>query len=133
MVMDEEREDGGGEEALEEVNVLGESNQPEKFNVVQEIVGVIESVAQFGDYRRTQKKECYGVVRRMKLLLPLFEEIRDLERPIPETGIAWLCNLKKALLLAKKLLKTCNEGSKIYLVRILKLFEAFLCKGVLGS
>jgi hypothetical protein len=126
MVMDEEREDGGGEEALEEINVLGESNQPEKLNVVQEIVGVIESVAQFGDYRRTQKKECYGVVRRMKHLLPLFEEIRDLERSIPETGIAWLCNLKKALLLAKKLLKTCNEGSKIYLVRILKLFEAFL-------
>lgn len=56
--------------------------------MVQEIVGVIESVAQFGDYRRTQKKECYGVARRMKHLLPLSEEIRDLERPIPETGMA---------------------------------------------
>lgn len=126
MVMDEVREDGVGEEALEESNVLGESNQPEKFDVVQEIVGVIESVAQFGDYRRTQKKECHGIVRRMKMLLPLFEEIRDLERPIAETGIAWLCNLKKALLFAKRLLKTCNEGSKIYLViRILKLCESF--------
>ncbi|VVA25712.1 PREDICTED: U-box domain-containing [Prunus dulcis] len=77
--------------------------------------GVIELVAQFGDYRRTQRKECYNLVRRMKLLLPLFEETRELDGPIPEGGVAWLANLKKVLLMAKKLLKTCNEGSKIYL------------------
>ncbi|KAK4600219.1 hypothetical protein RGQ29_010046 [Quercus rubra] len=106
MVMDNgEREDEGG--------VGGEL--VEKLHVVQEIVGVIESVAQFGDYRRTHKKDCSGIVRRIKLLLPLLEEIRDLETPIPETGIAWLCSLKKVLLCARKLLKMCNEGSKIYL------------------
>ncbi|KAH0990708.1 hypothetical protein GBA52_002191 [Prunus armeniaca] len=77
--------------------------------------GVIELVAQFGDYRMTQRKECYNLVRRMKLLLPLFEETRELGGPIPERGVAWLANLKKVLLMAKKLLKTCNEGSKIYL------------------
>ncbi|KAM1725133.1 hypothetical protein ACFX11_016177 [Malus domestica] len=77
--------------------------------------GVIEYVAQFGDYRRTQRKECYNLVRRMKLLLPLFQETRELDGPIPERGAAWLANLKKVLLMAKKLLKTCNEGSKIYL------------------
>lgn len=110
MAMDNgEREDGGigggvGGELVEELHV------------VQEIVGVIESVAQFGDYRRTHKKDCSGIVRRIKLLLPLLEEIRDLETPIPETGIAWLCSLKKVLLCARKLLKMCNEGSKIYLV-----------------
>ncbi|XP_050267885.1 U-box domain-containing protein 15 [Quercus robur] len=109
MVMDNgEREDGGGGGG-----VGGEL--VEKLHVVQEIVGVIESVAQFGDYRRTHKKDCSGIVRRIKLLLPLLEEIRDLETPIPETGIAWLCSLKKVLLCARKLLKMCNEGSKIYL------------------
>ncbi|KAL0016814.1 hypothetical protein SO802_003883 [Lithocarpus litseifolius] len=102
-----EREDGGGG------GVGGEL--VEKLHVVQEIVAVIESVAQFGDYRRTHKKDCGGIVRRIKLLLPLLEEIRDLETPIPETGIAWLCSLKKVLLCARKLLKMCNEGSKIYL------------------
>ncbi|KAM3711009.1 hypothetical protein ACB098_01G076600 [Castanea mollissima] len=109
MVMDNgEREDGGAGGG-----VGGEL--VEKLHVVQEIVGVIESVAQFGDYRRTHKKDCSGIVRRIKLLLPLLEEIRDLETPIPETGIAWLCSLKKVLLCARKLLKMCNEGSKIYL------------------
>ncbi|CAN6722501.1 unnamed protein product [Malus baccata var. baccata] len=81
--------------------------------------GVIEYVAQIGDYRRTQRKECYNLVRRMKLLLPLFEETRELDEPIPERGAAWLANLKMMLLMAKKLLKTCHEGSKIYLVELM--------------
>ncbi|KAM1463369.1 hypothetical protein ACFXTO_043168 [Malus domestica] len=51
----------------------------------------------------------------MKLLLLLFEETRELDKPIPERGAAWLENLKMMLLMAKKLLKTCHEGSKIYL------------------
>ncbi|KAF5455654.1 hypothetical protein F2P56_025204 [Juglans regia] len=117
MTMDAKRKEGEGGvvEIVEEGNVLGASNQPDKLDVVEELVGVVESVARFGDYRRTQRKECCGIVRRMKVLLPLFEEIRDLEKPLPEAGVAWLCNLKKAFLMAKKLLKTCNEGSKIYL------------------
>ncbi|EXB56308.1 U-box domain-containing protein 15 [Morus notabilis] len=84
-------------------------------NVLQELVSVVEMAAHFGDYRRTQRKECYNLVRRMKLLLPLFDELRDLDSPIPDKDIACLCNLKKALVMARKLLKTCNEGSKIYL------------------
>ncbi|KAJ7957969.1 RING-type E3 ubiquitin transferase [Quillaja saponaria] len=113
MVMDGERD---GRENVDNVN---DSNQSEleDIDVVQEILAVIESMAQLGDYRRTQGKESYNLVRLMKLflLLPLFEEFRDLETPIPEKGLAWLCNLKKALVLVKKLLKLCNEGSKIYL------------------
>ncbi|XP_062099007.1 U-box domain-containing protein 15 [Humulus lupulus] len=101
MVMDEERGDEIGE--LEELNV------------VEGLVGVVEMVAQFGDYRRTQRKECYNLVRRLKLLLPLFEELRDLDGSISDKDIACLCNLKKTLVMAKKLLKTCNEGSKLYL------------------
>lgn len=112
MVMDEERGGGGGGGELVEET----PNQPEQSDVLQDLVGVIELVAQFGDYRRTQKKECYNLVRRLKLLLPLFEELRDLETPMPEKGTASLCSLKKAFILAQKLLKTCNEGSKIYLV-----------------
>ncbi|PKI55113.1 hypothetical protein CRG98_024404 [Punica granatum] len=87
----------------------------EEANVLEEIVEVIESAAQFGNYRRTQRKECYSLMRRMKLLLPLIEEVRDHEEPISEAGTAALWNLKKALIAAMKLLKTCNEGSKIYL------------------
>ncbi|XP_030527262.1 U-box domain-containing protein 15 [Rhodamnia argentea] len=116
MVIDGESlggEEGG--EAVEEENTPDESVSPEEADVLQEIVSVIESAAQLGDYRRTQRKECYNLVRRLKLLLPLIEEIRDHDEPISETGVESLWNLKKAISLAKKLLKICNEGSKIYL------------------
>ncbi|KAK9270022.1 hypothetical protein L1049_025595 [Liquidambar formosana] len=100
---------------MEEENVSNASNPQERMDVVEELVGAIESVASLGDYRRTQRRECYNLMRRLKLLLPLLEEIQDLYRPIPDVGLASLCNLRKVFLLAKKLLKTCNEGSKIYL------------------
>ncbi|KAH9693828.1 U-box domain-containing protein 15 [Citrus sinensis] len=101
---------------MEEENENFAPSSPQEIdNVIQEMLSAIESVAQLGDYRRTQKKECYGLVRRMKLLLPLIDEIRELDTPISETNMAALCNLKKALVVAKKLLKLCNEGSKIYL------------------
>lgn len=116
VIMDGGRR-GGGEIIMEEENENFAPSSPQEIdNVIQEMLSAIESVAQLGDYRRTQKKECYGLVRRMKLLLPLIDEIRELDTPISETNMAALCNLKKALVVAKKLLKLCNEGSKIYLV-----------------
>ncbi|KAL5778345.1 hypothetical protein ACOSP7_011271 [Xanthoceras sorbifolium] len=115
----DERESGeGGVAALEEEEIdlpTSSSSPVEEIDVIQEIFSVIEFVAQLGDYRRTQRKECYNLARRMKLMLPLLEEIRDYDSPINEAALASLCCLKKALVMAKKLLRTCNEGSKIYL------------------
>ncbi|KAG6785573.1 hypothetical protein POTOM_007137 [Populus tomentosa] len=108
MVMDGERD--------QESTESNESSPREEIDIAQEILSVIESVARLGDYRRSHKKECYGLVRRMKLLLPFLEEIKDFDGTISDVGIASLSSLKKALVLAKKLLTTCNEGSKIYLV-----------------
>ncbi|KAF5747233.1 hypothetical protein HS088_TW06G01414 [Tripterygium wilfordii] len=116
MVMDGERDGEGGGGGGEEIfDGEYESGPQGEVDLVQEITSVIESVAQLSDYRRTQRRECNGLVRRMKLLLPFLDEIRDLDLPISETGIDCLSKLKRALLMAKKLLKTCNEGSKIYL------------------
>ncbi|KAJ8762173.1 hypothetical protein K2173_007327 [Erythroxylum novogranatense] len=108
MAMDGERE---------EADPSNHSNPHQDFDdLPQEIVDLIESVAEFADYRKTYRKECYSLVRRMQLLLPFIDEIRDrCETPLPEKVIDCLNRLKKALCLAKKQLKLCNEGSKIYL------------------
>lgn len=120
VIMDGEIEgERGGEETLSEETDLSTSTHQEEIDVAQEILAVIESVARLGDFRRTQKKDSNSLVRRMKLLLPLLEEIRDINIPLSKAGIATLYNLKKALLAARKLLRLCNEGSKIYLVRLL--------------
>lgn len=106
---------GGEGEMLEDENVAMFSKSRDDGEEIEELIGIIESIKLFGEYRRTQKQESHSLVRRLKLLLPLLEEIRDLGGPLPETGTACLRKLKKAFVSAKKLLKTCYAGSKIYL------------------
>lgn len=106
----------GEGEIVEEENLLNPKN---KMDVIQELIALIDGVQSIGDFRRTQRKEAHSLVRRMKLLLPLLEEIRDIDTQIPETGMTCLCDLKRAFSAAKKLLKMCNDGSKIYLVCVL--------------
>ncbi|CAL5328806.1 unnamed protein product [Camellia sinensis] len=86
-------------------------------DVVKELMEVIETLGSFVSYRRTQRKECLNLVRRLKLLVPLLEELKDqqLHTPISDEALNCLANLKKALRYAKKLLSTCSHGSKIYL------------------
>ncbi|KAI8028557.1 U-box domain-containing protein 13 [Camellia lanceoleosa] len=92
-------------------------------DAVKELTEVIETLGSFVSYRRTQRKECLNLVRRLKLLVPLLEELRDqqLHTPISDEALNCLANLKKALCYAKKLLSTCSHGSKIYLVSSLSL------------
>ncbi|XP_057769122.1 U-box domain-containing protein 15-like isoform X2 [Salvia miltiorrhiza] len=90
----------------------GEGNGVE---VVGEMVETIEKVGKYTDFRRTQRKECMNLVRRLKLLTPLLEEIRELHTSVSADALNHLVDLNKALLASKKLLKTCNSGSKIFL------------------
>ncbi|KAI8549054.1 hypothetical protein RHMOL_Rhmol07G0321500 [Rhododendron molle] len=117
MVTSREGKKEGEEEIVleEEENNNALNNPKNKMDVIQELVALIEAVQSIGDFRRTQRKEAHSLVRRLKLLLPLLEEIRDIDTLIPEAGMTCLCNLKHAFLAAKKLLKMCTEGSKIYL------------------
>ncbi|CAL5349514.1 hypothetical protein CsSME_00036431 [Camellia sinensis var. sinensis] len=116
MVTAREDEKAGEEGVIMEgENLLNPINPESKMDVIQELIALVDSVQSIGDFRRTQRKEAYNLMRRLKLLLPLLEEIRDLDTQMPEVGMICLCNLKKAFLCAKKLLKICNEGSKIYL------------------
>ncbi|KAF4357672.1 U-box domain-containing protein 15 [Cannabis sativa] len=85
-------------------------------DVVVELMGLIETVGSYSGYRKTTRKQCLSLVRRLQLLVPLLEEIRENDTTlISAQALNGLVNLKTALLPAKKLLKDCNYGSKIYL------------------
>lgn len=88
----------------------------DKSDVVGELMGVIESVGSYSGFRKPQRKECFNLVRRLKLLVPLLEEVKEIDSLVSAKALNGLANLKKALQLAKKLLKNCSCGSKIYLV-----------------
>ncbi|XP_052202282.1 U-box domain-containing protein 15 [Diospyros lotus] len=99
---------------LEEEGGLDPVNANDKMDLIQELIAMVDSVHSIGEFRKTQKKEACVLMRRLKLLLPLLEEIRDGE-PVPEAAMVCLSNLKKAFVAARKLLKMCTEGSKIFL------------------
>ncbi|KAH1099180.1 hypothetical protein J1N35_016101 [Gossypium stocksii] len=103
---------------LSSSEVLGDSEAAAAAGVVRELMEVIETVGSYAGFRKTQRKDCLNLVRRLKLLVPLLEEIKDqVGNPlgVSGSGMDSLVSLKKALLGAKKLLKNCNHGSKIYL------------------
>ncbi|GMI89799.1 Plant U-Box 15 [Hibiscus trionum] len=112
MVVYRERDSDSG---FQRGETLEEEKQQNEFDLVQESVSLIEYVARLGDFRSTQRHECYSLVRRMKILLPFFDEIRLFGACIPPHAVAALSKLKKVVCLAKKLLKTCSDGSKIFL------------------
>jgi hypothetical protein len=93
----------------------------DESDVVGELMGVIETVGSYAGYRKTQRKECLSLVRRLKLLLPLLEEILELGTPVSGEALNCLADLRQPLLAAKKLLKHCSYGSKIYLVSLCSL------------
>ncbi|XP_068639290.1 LOW QUALITY PROTEIN: U-box domain-containing protein 15-like [Aristolochia californica] len=108
----------GGEEASVEQIEKGELSETlEEANPrIRELIDVVESVTGLGDFRKTLRKECFNLIRRMKLLLPFLEEIQDLEGHIPVDAVKCLSSLTKVFACAKKLLECCHDGSKIYLV-----------------
>ncbi|XP_031250452.1 U-box domain-containing protein 15-like [Pistacia vera] len=103
----------------------GVSRSGNESDVVGELLEVIEMVGGYNGYRKTQRKECLNMVRRLKLLVPLLEETREHDKPFSCEALNFFANLKKALLAAKKLLKHCNYGSKIYLALE---SEAVMCR-----
>ncbi|GMN50091.1 hypothetical protein TIFTF001_019243 [Ficus carica] len=85
-------------------------------DVVGEMMGLIRTVGSYSEYRKTLSKECSNLVRRLQLLVPLLEEIRENDTVLNSANaFNSLVNLKASLRPAKKLLKDCHCGSKIYL------------------
>lgn len=100
-------------ETGEKGSVCGSSER----DVIGEMMEVIENVGSYVGFRRTQRKESMNLVRRLKLLVPLLEELKEIgTAKVSGEALEGLAGLKKALVSSKKLLKTCNYGSKIYLV-----------------
>lgn len=106
----------------------------EEGDVVKALFNVIEFVGSLPNYQWMQRKECFNLVRRIKQLVPMLEEVRELETgPLPAEAEAFLGNLKKLFVSAKKLLRCCHDGSKIYLVRISTSFFFFNLPSFLSS
>ncbi|CAN1150432.1 U-box domain-containing protein 13 [Linum perenne] len=102
----------------------GEQKERKKTNkeeaaprpLIRTLIDTVNDIASISDYRSTVKKQYCNLARRLKLLTPLFEEIRECKDAIPEETVDALVSLKIALDSAKELLRFGCEASQIYLV-----------------
>ncbi|XP_019199504.1 PREDICTED: U-box domain-containing protein 13-like [Ipomoea nil] len=88
----------------------------EKEAIARELIELANEISAISDFKSMVKKQYCNLARRLKLLTPMFEEIRDSKEPLPEASLKALLSLKAALESAKDLLKFGGEGSKIFLV-----------------
>lgn len=91
---------------------------------VRSLIGLVNDVASISDYRYAVRRQYCNLARRLKLLIPMFEEMRDMKKQaLADATVTALASLKEALESTKELLRLGSEGSKIYLVR----FLSFVC------
>ncbi|RWW28487.1 hypothetical protein GW17_00007048 [Ensete ventricosum] len=93
--------------------------------VVDRLAEAVEEIAAISDYRNAYKKQFCNLSRRIKLLAPMFEELKESKDPISEPAVGALEKLNRALDSAKDLLRLGSEGSKIFLVCRSGVAEAF--------
>lgn len=86
------------------------------MGVVMELIEIVNKISEISDFRFTVKKQFGNLSRRLKLLTPMFEEIRDSKNKISDDCVKALGKLKEAMVLALDLLRFGSEGSKIYMV-----------------
>ncbi|XP_041995012.1 U-box domain-containing protein 13-like [Salvia splendens] len=90
--------------------------EDDKAALSRKLIDLVGEISAFSDYRASVKRQYTNLARRLKLLTPMFEEIRDCKEALSEDSIRALAELAGALESAKELLRFGSEGSKIYLV-----------------
>lgn len=92
------------------------AEEGERGELIRNLIDIVNEISAISDYRYSVKKIFSNLARRLKLLTPLFEEIRDVKEPLPDDSHQALVSLMEAMESAKQLLRIGSEGSKIYLV-----------------
>lgn len=82
----------------------------------ERLIEVVEEIAAIMDYPNTYKKQFGNLSRRVKLLLPMLEELKESKEPILDEAARGLMQLRDALDAARELLRFGSDGSKIFLV-----------------
>ncbi|KAE7997000.1 hypothetical protein FH972_001675 [Carpinus fangiana] len=92
---------------------MGPMEDPED-SVLSRLVESVKAISELPECRNVSKKMYGNLVRRVKLLSPLFEELRDSEKELGEEEVKALESLRIALDSAKDVLGSVNGGSKLY-------------------
>ncbi|KAG6491114.1 U-box domain-containing protein 12-like [Zingiber officinale] len=95
---------------------------------VDALLAVVSEVSALPEIRGPLSRMCCDLARRVKLLLPLFDELRDDPDSIGLIELRSLESLCATIVEAKDALRLVNEGSKIYQVLRREKFERLFLK-----
>ena len=84
--------------------------------VLSQLVDSVKAISELPECRNVFRKMYGNFVRRVKLLSPLFEELRDSDKQLGEEEVEAFESLGEALHSAMELIKSVNQGSKLYQV-----------------
>lgn len=94
----------------------GAGMEDEEKSLLRTMNEVLEEISSIPDYRNAYKKQFCNLSRRLKLLTPMLEEIRESTDAIDAETMETLRPLGEALQSSSELLRFGSEGSKICLV-----------------
>nr|ADB85353.1 putative spotted leaf protein 11 [Phyllostachys edulis] len=94
----------------------GEPPLPAEAPASERVAAAVEAVAAAGEYRNAFRRQLLALSRRIRLLGPFAEELRERRAPAPEEEERALAPLADALEKALELLRLGREGSRIFLV-----------------
>ncbi|KAL5569388.1 hypothetical protein UlMin_025963 [Ulmus minor] len=83
---------------------------------LSQLVELVKAISESPECRNVFKKMYGNLVRRVKLLSPLFEELRDSDEALDEEEMKGFESLRVALDSTKELLMSVNRESKLYQV-----------------
>ncbi|KAK9168680.1 hypothetical protein Syun_000820 [Stephania yunnanensis] len=86
----------------------------ESKEVVNRLLEIVKEISGFPECRNTSKKLYSNLSRRMKLLSPLFEELKDSEEVLGDDDLRALVCMKIAFEAARELLRSVNEESNLF-------------------
>ena len=99
-------------------------SESSKGVVMSRLVECIKEISGLPESQNLCKKVYGNLVRRVKLLSPLFEELKDGDESLSDEQLQSFESLFVALDSAKTLLKDVNQGSKLYQVWLFGFCEA---------
>uniref|UniRef100_A0A0D9WUB5 RING-type E3 ubiquitin transferase n=1 Tax=Leersia perrieri TaxID=77586 RepID=A0A0D9WUB5_9ORYZ len=87
-------------------------------DLLDDLLSTANSARAFKEFRQAHRKDCLNLLRQLQLLLPLVHDIRDspsTSPPLSDDAYRRLALLGRAFHAARRLLRCCHDGSKIFL------------------
>ena len=115
-------------------SIINMEGQNQSISLLESIWHNANQIVGAKGFPSSHKRVCVDLIRRVKLILPFLEEVRESQdSSLQEASISAFYALEKALCSALRLLQFCKDGSKLYLVWLFPTFEFNFHPYVLNS